>query len=248
MGYKLATGNDDCSFNIIKEISEDELNTINDKIRELQKVMMCKDYYMIIIDNIEEWQNALQRYDIIDRKGITTLNRYMYNILGAFYAWIEYNESNYKSIFGKIKGDYYDNYFEYRMMYNLRTYMTHCEMGISQVEIDFDKGEVNIYASPKELLEKGKSRLQSKIKQELKVMEQNNEMLDIDELVTGFKEMFKAMHKDLMAELELGVRKIMNFFASECNPTEDTFVLSEDEKKIIMNINNFVRLFYNKVY
>lgn len=248
MKYKLATGNDDCSFNIIKEISEDELNVINDKIRELQKVMLCKDYYMIIIDNIDEWQNALQMYDIVDRKGITTLNRYMYNILGAFYAWIEYHESNYKSIYGKIKCSYYDNHFEFRMMYNLRTYMTHCEMGISQVTIDFDKGEVNIYASPKELLERGKSRLQSKIKQELEVMVKNNEMLDIEKLVIGFKEMFEAMHRDVMIEIESEVRKIMTFLATECNPTEDTYVISENEEKIIMNINNFVRLFNNKVY
>ena len=49
-----------------------------------------------------------------------------------------------KKIFEPFKKKYYDENFEYRMMYNLRIYMTHCEMAITQIEFWPGKSEIYI--------------------------------------------------------------------------------------------------------
>lgn len=146
MEYKIiAVNRDETIDTIVDTLSEDEYIEIMNNIHKLQTSMLSKDYYIVVRDNIRELLRFLPTIDIRDKHTFATINRYTYNVLGAFYAWIEYYESNYKAIFAPIKKKYYDKYFEYRMMYNLRIYMTHCEMAVTQVQLKFDEGEMYIY-------------------------------------------------------------------------------------------------------
>ena len=144
MKYKIIAVNNDTTIKtIVAEISEEEYETIMSNIKQLQISMLSKDYYVVVRDNIKELLAFLPTIKMQDKYSIDTINRYTYNVLGTFYAWIEYYESHYKKIFEPIKKKYYDKYFEYRMMYNLRIYMTHCEMAITKIE--FWPGKLEMY-------------------------------------------------------------------------------------------------------
>ena len=43
------------------------------------------------------------RLELNNRRQFQILTRYTYNILGAYYAWIEFWESNFKTVFAPIK-------------------------------------------------------------------------------------------------------------------------------------------------
>lgn len=104
MRYKIIAVNNDTTFKtIIDEIPEKEYKTIMSNIKQLQTSMLSKDYYVIVRDNIKELLAFLPAIKMCDKYSIDTINRYTYNVLGTFYAWIEYYESHYKKIFEPIK-------------------------------------------------------------------------------------------------------------------------------------------------
>lgn len=109
--------------------------------------------------------------------------------------------NNPKAIFAPIKKKYYDKYFEYRMMYNLRIYMTHCEMAVTQVQLKFDEGEMFIYIEPSKLLE-NTGRLQKVFIPELQQMYDDGKRIDLYELMEEFEKMFSLMHKELLKGIE----------------------------------------------
>ncbi len=250
MSYKLVKFNDDNVRKIVKEISEDELVTIKEKISALQKVMFCKDYYFMVVDNIDDWQRVIQTCDFFDKNSFRTLNRFMYNILGAYYAWVEFYETNYKNIFAVIKSKYYDEYFTYRMIYNLRVYMTHCEIGITQTEINYDKQEVHIYIPPKDLIEKGKSRLQSKVVKELVEMIGENKSVDVELLINNFHKIFTDMNKDLTKAINPEVKENLNYLY-DCLSNDGEIVqgtcIIDSKDKIVLDIQTHINLFLKKM-
>lgn len=145
MKYRISAVDKDATLKtVVDEISEKDYKTIMSNIRRLQVSMLSKDYYVIVRDNIKELLAFLPTIEMMNKYSIDTINRYTYNVLGTFYAWIEYYESHYKKIFEPFKKKYYDENFEYRMMYNLRIYITHCEMAITQIEFWPGKSEIYI--------------------------------------------------------------------------------------------------------
>ena len=109
MKYKIIAVNNDTTIKtIVAEISEEEYETIMSNIKQLQISMLSIDYYVVVRDNIKELLAFLPTIKMQDKYSIDTINRYTYNVLGTFYAWIEYYESHYKKIFEPIKKKYYD--------------------------------------------------------------------------------------------------------------------------------------------
>lgn len=84
---------------VVDEISEKDYKTIMSNIKRLQVSMLSKDYYVIVRDNIKELLAFLPTVEMMNKYSIDTINRYTYNVLGTFYAWIEYYESHYKKNF-----------------------------------------------------------------------------------------------------------------------------------------------------
>lgn len=252
MRYKIIAVNNDTTFKtIIDEIPEKEYKTIMSNIKQLQTSMLSKDYYVIVRDNIKELLAFLPAIKMCDKYSIDTINRYTYNVLGTFYAWIEYYESHYKKIFEPIKKKYYDQNFEYRMMYNLRIYMTHCEMAITNIEFKFGKSEINIYIEPANLLQNS-SRLQKKIITELQQMCDDNKKIDLYELMLKFKTIFTSMHKELLKVLEPELQKILNEIKPYLQFTPEgkakpCYIYEKETDKSIYPLTAFLGAFFNKM-
>lgn len=252
MKYKIIAVNNDTTIKtIVAEISEEEYETIMSNIKQLQISMLSKDYYVVVRDNIKELLAFLPTIKMQDKYSIDTINRYTYNVLGTFYAWIDYYESHYKKIFEPIKKKYYDKYFEYRMMYNLRIYMTHCEMAITKIEFWPGKLEMYIYIEPENLLQNS-SRLQKKIITELQKMRDDNEKIDLYELMLGFEKIFTSMHKELLKALEPELQNVLN----EINPylqftsegkAKLCYIYEKETDKRVYSLTAFIGAFINKM-
>ncbi len=251
MDYKIISV--DSNENIetyIETLSNDEYEKIMNCISQLQSTMLTKDYYVIVADNINDLVSFYPQIRIMDKRNFPTLNRLTYNILAVFYAWIEYYESNYKSIFTPIKSKYYDNHFSYRMMYNLRTYMTHCEMAVSEMQVDFDKGEMFIYIEPAKLLA-NPSRLQKSFLPELQKMVESGQKIDLEQLITDFSTMFSNIHKELLKALEPEIQKILNeinpYLRFENDALMSCYIQEKDTDKHVFSLSSFLGIYFDKM-
>lgn len=252
MKYKVSAVNKDATLKtVVDEISEKEYGTIKDDIKKLQISMSSKDYYVVVKDNIKELLAFFPTIKVKDKYSIDTINRYTYNVLGTFYAWIEFYESHYKKIFEPFKKKYYDENFEYRMMYNLRIYMTHCEMAITQIEFWPGKSETHIYIDPENLLQNS-SRLQKKIITELQQMCDNNKKIDLYGLMVRFEKIFTSMHKELLKALEPELKKVLNGLNPYLQFTsggklKSCYVYEKETDKCVFSLTAFIETFINKM-
>ncbi|RGS29174.1 hypothetical protein DWY01_10175 [Eubacterium sp. AF22-8LB] len=252
MKYRISAVDKDATLKtVVDEISEKDYKTIMSNIRRLQVSMLSKDYYVIVRDNIKELLAFLPTIEMMNKYSIDTINRYTYNVLGTFYAWIEYYESHYKKIFEPFKKKYYDENFEYRMMYNLRIYMTHCEMAITQIEFWPGKSEIYIYIEP-EILLQNSSRLQKNIIKDLQQMYDDNKKIDLYDLMVRFEKIFTSMHKELLKALEPELKKVLNDlnpylqFTSE-GKIKSCYIYEKETDKCVYSLTTFIETFINKM-
>lgn len=252
MKYRISAVDKDATLKtVVDEISEKDYKTIMSNIRRLQVSMLSKDYYVIVRDNIKELLAFLPTIEMMNKYSIDTINRYTYNVLGTFYAWIEYYESHYKKIFEPFKKKYYDENFEYRMMYNLRIYITHCEMAITQIEFWPGKSEIYIYIEP-EILLQNSSRLQKNIIKDLQQMYDDNKKIDLYDLMVRFEKIFTSMHKELLKALEPELKKVLNDlnpylqFTSE-GKIKSCYIYEKETDKCVYSLTTFIETFINKM-
>lgn len=251
MEYKIIAVNQDETIDTIVEcLSEDLYNEIMINIRKLQTSMLSKDYHIVVRDNVRELIAFLPTVNIKDKHAFATINRYTYNVLGAFYAWIEYYESNYKTVFSSIKKKYYDQYFEYRMMYNLRIYMTHCEMAVTQVQLLSDKKEMYVYIEPKKLLE-NTGRFQKSFVPELQKMNDDGIKIDLFELMVEFEKMFNLMHKELLKSIEPEIQSIIKnitpYLQFIDGKAKQCYIYEKETDKFAFGLSSFIGLYINKM-
>ena len=137
------------------------------------------------------------------------------------------------------------------MMYNLRIYMTHCEMAITKIEFCPGKLEMYIYIEPENLLQNS-SRLQKKIITELQKMRDDNEKIDLYELMLGFEKIFTSMHKELLKALEPELQNVLN----EINPylqftsegkAKLCYIYEKETDKRVYSLTAFIGAFINKM-
>lgn len=251
MEYKINAVNQDGTIDtIIDTLSQDEYADLMNNVHKLQTSILSQDYYIVVRDNVRELLYFLPTINISDRYTFATINRYTYNVLGAFYAWIEYYESNYKSIFTPIKRKYYDNHFEYRMIYNLRIYMTHCEMAITEIQFNFDKNEMFIYIEPSKLL-KNTGRLQKVFIPELQQMCDNGIKIDLYELMKKFEGIISSMHKELLKGIKLEMQNVIEQIVPYIRFVDEKAqvcdIYEKETDKYVFGLTSFVGLYVDKM-
>ena len=82
---------------LVECMPQRDYDKIMASIARLQKGMLCKDYIAIVCENIRELREYFSKLEPNNKKQFQTLNRYTYNVLGAYYAWMEFWESNFSN-------------------------------------------------------------------------------------------------------------------------------------------------------
>lgn len=161
------------------------------------------------------------------------------NTMNSYYAWIEFHEKNFKSVFKPIVSQYYDAHFEYRLAYNLRTFTTHHSLAITSTTVHLGTGLKTINIELEKLIDKG-SGIQSSFRKELDdvFFTKGTRTIDAYPFIISFFKVFeklqgdiwKSIYKDVATKIEL-----LQQLTQNDNTIKDTYVFSEDE-------SNYVRI------
>lgn len=139
--YKLIWKEDDLLQE--KKLNEDLANQIIQNHILLNKNIRCLDFYYIVKTNFTILLNKLNfEQTTVKKVDAIEINRLLYNFLNSLYSYIEYLERNFKQEFSKVKINIYDKNFSYRLLYNLRRYMTHCDFGVTIIKSTYNPNNI----------------------------------------------------------------------------------------------------------
>jgi len=205
-----------------EQLSEKKYEEVKQACEKLMYMEATIDYYNIVKDNIIDFLTIANQLTMnmgnasSEENPFTKLNRHMINLLSTFYSFIEFYESTNKDMWDKIKSKYYDNHFEYRFMYNLRKYMTHRGLSISEkvMTLKEDKMEIFTYINPDNLLKNGKGCFQKKVETELEEFAKAEIKIDVVTLTKKFAEIFCNIQKDIRDILIPSTTQAISFLES----------------------------------
>jgi len=223
------------------DISEEQFKEINECLEYLDTCMYEIDYCLMLRDNIFDFLLNVEE-DANDRDMVfVSLNRLFMNIMNSYYAWIEFHEKNFKSIFKPIVSQYYDNHFEYRLAYNLRSFTTHYSLAITSTTTYFDEDKTTINIDLDSLVRKNvkinatfKDELNKKIQNDF--VGQDEHIIDAYSFVIKFFRIYERLQGDLWKtiskEIASKVEVLQNYTQND-KTIKDIYVFSEDESTYV---------------
>lgn len=218
---------------VLKEnISEQEVCKIKGAIKTIFEFMNEVDNYTMLQGNSNDFLQYTENknIDIEKMEEFTNLNRMFMNWLNTFYVWIEYHERYHKTVFGKLKGIFYDKYPEYRITYYLRRYTTHQSCCISKTSFALTTGKISYLIPVKKILEEGDMNKQTK--SDLRKIESTSSNIDSRELVQDTMKIVKEFQMSLWKE-EWGavgdaLKELESYIAMD--DVSSTYIVFNDEK------------------
>lgn len=178
------------------EITNEQCNTIKEKVEFLQNTLSEIDYCLMLRENIQEAFEDFKTNGAGIDNNFIRLNRYLMNWLNSFYAWIEHHERHYKELFSSLKSYYYDSYFSYRFAYEMRKYTTHQSLCISRIVYDVLNESTKYIIPIDEILTHGRE-IKSSLRQELTQMKTNGTEIDLVRFTKEFLAMFESFQNEL---------------------------------------------------
>ncbi|XKK20389.1 hypothetical protein HFP67_02400 [Bacillus sp. CB102A.1] len=206
---------------ITTSITEEEFNELKKISEPIWEIYGKIRFFDLIKEEYDEYISVIK-----DQKSTTTkVVRAINNYLSSYKAFLDRWETFFKrhgsqgliDYFKVSVSEVYDNFFEYRFIYNLRNYAQHAGIPISRISNALDKDiEISI---KKETFINSHSGMQSKFRKELQQLQ--FEEIDIDNAI-------KVVHKEL--------EKIHNKFIGK-------FIESIED---CLYSANYIRKFYKK--
>ena len=233
---------------ILKAVSEQEKEEIMFSHNYLNNIIKGIMVYRFFRKNIEAIINISKR-NIETVKVINDLsedvNSYAWNMINAFYCYIEYYEKQFKDDFCKIKTAVYDDYVEYRFMYFARSFVVHKgEFLIGEQKFHFDAIGVRMewYINNKVIT----SYLNKK-----KFMLDRQYFVNAINIVEFAKKVLKIIDKmqyEIIQELSSNMLHHFSYLVDTMldHNEGDTVILMNESKKIITVINANIVLFIKK--
>jgi len=176
------------------------------------------------------------------RNIIIKINKLVINFAISFRNYLEHYEITIKELngenskeykdFKKTCSNYFDKYFEYRFLYNLRHYIVHYKMPVSKIIENIEK-QKRIFIIEKENLQKWNG-WKSIIKKDI---ENLTEDIDISEFIKSCNNIIKKLNKDISYYNEpevLGALRIMKKYERN---NESPYLVDEPIEKDNKNFN-----------
>ena len=232
------------------QIFGEQYEKLNQATQTLITAMNEMDYCFIVLDSIKDFLSDCATNGVGFEKNFIRANRYLLNWLNSFYTWIEYHENNFKFVFSNLKKKYYEQSFSYRLAYNLRKYVTHCALVITQFSYDVINGTQNIQIFPSDILETEKGTLQASVRRELQERVANNISIDVVNLTRDFMEVFKNFQKDIWSSQESVICKALNYisqFVPLTSPYCYNCVIISDDRSKCFPIGQILEKYIKKV-
>lgn len=267
--YYLKLVNKEKNLQYDRELEEGELDLISECNEILGSFNSFCDYYYIFKSNLKDLEDYLKLVEplenrissaIIMKNVINEINKLVINFAVAFRNYLDHYEITIKEIAGEESKEYkefkskcskyFDKYFEYRFLYNLRHYNVHYKLPVSKIEGNIHKKK-RIF-----LIEKDKLRewdgWKSIIKDDIDNLKED---INISDFVKKCKDMISKFNKDISYYNEPEVLGALNILKRYERKFETPYLVEEikenDEKKFrikemyseyINSINNIFNL------
>lgn len=174
MYYKLAylrIENGKQSLKVEKDISLEDYNILKEANQVIGKFNVFCDYYYMLEQSLNDVLQYLSK--VSDRKTkldspikkhftIMESNRLFINFTNMFNNYLSYYEVDIKDVFGenskefkeikKIENKFFDDNFEYRLIYNLRNYSDHYKIPITSLQDNANNSKRHFYITKDSLL------------------------------------------------------------------------------------------------
>ena len=229
-----------------KKISNEEANQILNNINCLGQHMHTYFFYQIVKRNLKEMlafiENCQKTLAISDT---LECNRFLYNFIDSFYAYINFFESNYKETFQEIKKGFFDNRFEYAFIYKLRNYMIHEDLPIFKQEREVGIG----YLNKKFIISKNKllssKRMTSNIKSRISIKFIDKDDIDIMPILKEFSKILIDIQKETLDKLFQTLTDSFCFLMKYIKKEEETYLYKDGE--IINGLLNVTTKYYKSM-
>jgi len=150
---------------IIEELAEDKYISLEENLKPINKILFELNFINDLKSSFKELNDLAEDYEserIDDRAVINILGKIVGNCISQFISLLNKWEKHLKNNFGdkskeienfkRLKTSEYDNYFHYRLIYNLRNYSFHTGYAFHQITFAFKDGKKKIEM----LIDKGK--------------------------------------------------------------------------------------------
>ncbi len=193
-------------------LADDKAEIIIQSISRLSTHMSTYFVYQVFKRNLDELFKYIHNsQSTFEKEDLVEYNRLIANFLSSFGSFVDYYEKNYKDIFKPIVSYYYDSFFEYRFICQMRNYISHIDLSSYKIIKSISKNhiETKIIISKKKLL------AWEKIKQCVKkeIMVRYAETDDID--IVPFLKIIKKIVLNIQIKA-LGVHSVSLLKAFKC--------------------------------
>lgn len=231
---------------VVKDIlPNDEYLVIKDCNTIIGKFNSFCDYYYMLKKSLEECINFLKKiqnkkYLIVNQlqkhETLMELNRLFINFLNIFNNYLSYylvdggeffdkDSEEYKKI-KQLQNDFFDKYFEYRLLYNLRHYSDHYKIPITRVSNNTTDKVKKYYITLESLL--SWHGLKSSIKKDILSLDKDIDVLD---LLNKSKTLVNEIHSKLCMIDEHDVLFSYSYLKKYLKLNEFPCIVDIDENK-----------------
>lgn len=198
-------------LNYDREFEQDELDLIKESNEILGAFNSFCDYYYIFDSNLKDLENYLKKVEslenkvpsIIDRRNmINEVNKLVINFAVAFRNYLDHYEIKIKEIAGKTSKEYkdfkytcskyFDKFFEYRFLSNLRHYNVHYKIPVTKVFSDL-KSKKRKFIIEKNKLQEWNG-WKSNIEKDIESLKSD---IDVSDFIKSCKRMINQFNKDI---------------------------------------------------
>lgn len=153
---------------VIEELEEDKYESLKENLKPLNKLLFELNFINDLKSSFKELNDVVEDYEserIDDRAVINILSKIVCNCISQFISllnkWEKYLKNNFGDEseevenFKRLKSSEYDNYFHYRLIYELRNYSFHAGYAFHQIAFAFKDGKkkIEILIDKEKLLE-----------------------------------------------------------------------------------------------
>lgn len=250
MSYKLAhlkIENNKKILKIEKDITKEEHDAIKEANEIIGKFNVFCDYYYMLDQSLKDILKYIS--DVNDRKykldspikkhfTIMELNRLFINFTNMFSNYLTYYEVDVKEVFGessdeykelkKIEHKFFDDNFEYRLIYDLRNYSDHKKIPITSLKDNVSNTKRHFYITKESLL------CWKKINKHLKPdIEKLDSDIDVYGLLNKMKKISFELHKKFAMINNHDVLAAYTYLKKYFKPNETPYIIE------IKNENEF---------
>lgn len=194
-----------------RNFEDGELDLIDECNRILGDFNSFCDYYAMLDSSLKDLKKFIERVEDLEnklgspieiKKIIVEINKWVINFVGMFKNYLDYYEVQVKQVYGDDSKEleefknkcskFYDKYFEYRFLYNLRHFSVHYKLPITKITQNIEDKRRIFYIDKDQL--KAWNGWKSTIKQDIRKLEQD---IDIKQFILKVEKILRELNKDI---------------------------------------------------